>query len=93
MRSQIARRITDYLGDQLFFAQLGNPQVGVFALSLPNAARLEDVGDWARRQPGIKSCRTLIALDVIPVNIIGKEEMEKGVPEVIDPRIQSVTSQ
>lgn len=91
MRSQIARRIIDYLGDELFFAELGDPQVGVFALSVPNAARLEDVGDWARRQPGIKNCRTLIALDVIPVNIIGNEEMEKTVLEATHPWVQSVT--
>jgi Lrp/AsnC family transcriptional regulator, leucine-responsive regulatory protein len=85
-RNQIIRRITEYVGDELFFAELADSQVGFFALSVPNAARLEDIGNWIRTQPGVKSCRTLIALDVIPVNVMDEKEMEQMVLEVAQPQ-------
>lgn len=87
-RSQAVRRITDYLGDELFFAELGDPHVGVFALSVPNVARLEAVGGWVRSQPGITACRTLVLLDVTPVHLMEEEEeVEKMVFETARSRI------
>ena len=77
MKHQVAGRITDYLKGDLFFAELGDPHLGVFALSVPNAAKLEEITNWVRSQPGVKTCRALILLELIPINVMGEEEIAR----------------
>lgn len=88
-RSRVTRQITDYVVEELFLAELGDPQVGVFAVNVPNVPRLEDIGDWVRRLPGVRACRTLVLLDITPVNIMGEGEMEKMTLAVAHPPIPS----
>jgi hypothetical protein len=91
VRTQVNRRIADYVGDELFFAELGDPRVGVFGLSAPNMAWLEDVGYFVRSQPEVKACRTLVLRDMIAVNNNTNEaETENMINEAANPRFRSL---
>jgi DNA-binding Lrp family transcriptional regulator len=76
---EVAGRIIDRLGDELFFAELGDPYVGVFAVSMQNVSSLEQIVEWVRNQPGVRSCQPLILLDVIPAHTMKKEEVENTI--------------
>jgi DNA-binding Lrp family transcriptional regulator len=85
-REKVVKLVTGYLGEELFFASLDDRHCGYFGLSLPSAARLEAIGEWVRRQPGVKSCRGGIVLGVIPGRVKAEQDVERKITAAVTSR-------
>ena len=77
-RYEINERISEYLGDQVAFADLDDSEHGFFALMISNISKIQEILGWVKQQRGVKSARFDILQGMTTFPLVHESHIRKG---------------
>jgi len=79
VREKVNQRITQFLGEQLVFADLGDKEHGYYALSLASVASVRKIQNWVGRLDGARSASVEVLQDILSTSRFYKEQVRNRI--------------
>jgi DNA-binding Lrp family transcriptional regulator len=77
-RYRVNEKISEYLGDQIAFADTDDTEHGFFALMITNISKIQEILGWVKQQQGVKSARFDVLQDIITFPSMHESRIQKG---------------
>jgi len=77
-RFRVYEKISDYLGDQIAFADTDDTEHGFFALMITNISKIQEILGWVKLQQGVKTARFDVLQDIITFPSMQESRVQKG---------------